>query len=181
VAVVGCGGGPPTVALPKGATPAAAHAALTSPGSSSPARPSPAAGTRHGAIITYLSIWPAGDRAERSGSAAEARTILAAYASPSYIEFMIDGMRAYWRQRELATGYMSDHILHATVTTGRGGRQVATVVDCQDASHHRLTGAMTGQVIPRTRGPRQAWLQASLTFISGRWLVSQITHVSNRC
>jgi hypothetical protein len=181
VAAAGCGGGQPTAALPRRATPAAAPGTLTFPASSSPAQPSPAAGTRHGAISTYLSIWPAGDRAERSGSAAEARTILAAYASPAYIEFMIGGMRAYWRQREVAAGYMSDHILHATVTTGRNGRQVATVVDCQDASHHRLTGATTGKVIPGTRGPRQAWLQASLTFTGGHWLVSQITHVSNRC
>ena len=176
VAVAGCGGSQPSVALPAPATPLAAPASVTPAAS-----PSPVTGTRHGAIAAYMSIWPAGDRAERSGRAARARAILASYATPSYTRFMIGGMRGFWRRHELATGYMTDHVMRATVATSRSGQQAAIVVDCQDARHHQLTQAATGRAIPGTRGPRRARLYASLTFSGGRWLVNQITYVSGAC
>jgi len=176
VAGAGCGGAQPPVALPARATAAAAPASVTPAAS-----PSPVTGTRQGAIAAYMSIWPAGDRAEQSGSAARARAILAPYATASYARFMVGGMRGFWRRHQLATGYMTDHVMRAAVATSRRGQQAAIIVDCQDAQHHQLTQAATGRIIPGTRGPRRARLYAALTFSGDRWLVNQITYVSGTC
>jgi hypothetical protein len=168
-----CSSAQPNVPLPSRASQVSAP---------SPVSPAPAAtSARAAAIAAYLAIWPAGDRAERSGSAASARAILAPYATAAYIGFMVSGMAGYWQRHEVARGHMVDHVMQAVVLTGRGGRQAAIVVDCQDASHHWLASGSSGQVIPGTSGPSRAKLNASMALAGGRWVVGNITFTGNTC
>jgi hypothetical protein len=172
----GCSARQPAADLPR-KTPHASAAALDP----SPA-PTPAAvAERQGVIAAYLAIWAAGDRAERSMSAAAAQAILGPYTTAAYARSMVAGMSGYWARHELARGRMIDHVTRVALLTGRGGRRAAIVVDCQDASHHHLVSAGTGRIIPGSRGPSQAGLQASLTHANGRWQVGNITFTGNSC
>src|SRR5262245_50291520 len=148
LAVAACSSGSASTPAAGKSSPASAPVAAPS----TPA-PSPAVTSRQAAIAAYRAFWPAGDRAERTGTAAKARAILAGHATPAYIRFMVHGMARYWRQHQLAHGHMTDHVLTAKVVTGTGGHPAAVVVDCQDASQHELVSAGTGHVIAGSQGP----------------------------
>jgi hypothetical protein len=175
----GCASQPHVHLPPKAASSTSASSPATPPSPS--ATVTPQAAGRQAAIAAYLAIWPAGDRAERSGTPARAKAILAPYTTAAYAQFMVAGMRRYWRHHEVATGAMKDHIEQATVRTGRGGQRAALIVDCQDAHGHALKDARTGHVIAGSRGPRHAKLYASLTWTGGRWQVIHITFAGNTC
>jgi hypothetical protein len=131
-------------------------------------------------IAAYLAIWPAGDRAERTGSAAAALSVLRPYATAAYARTMVTGMQPYWQHHETARGHMSDHVLKVAVLAGRGGHRAAIVTDCQDASQHYLA-SRTGRPVPGTRGPAQASLTATLARANGSWRVAGITFTGTSC
>ena len=172
-----CSSGPSSAQLPPKATQTSAP---------SPASPTPSAAsapTRKAAIAAYLAMWPAGDQAERTGTARQARTILAPVATPSYIRVLLAGMAPFWRHHEIARGHVVDHIQSATVLTGQDGQFAAIVVDCQDASHRELVSVRGGhtRVIPHSSGRRQIKFNASLAYRHGRWLVDNVTFEGNKC
>jgi hypothetical protein len=163
-----CSSGGSTVNLPAKATPTGTAAAPT---------PSPTAtSARQAVIAAEMAIWQAGDRAERSGSAVQARAILSPYATPTYIRFMIAAMRPFWQRHELAWGRDIEHVKTVTIY----GR-TAFVLDCQDASHHSLARASTGNVISSTYGPAHAKLDVMLVRGGQRWRVNKIEFMGSSC
>jgi len=128
-------------------------------------------------IAAYLALWPAHQRAERSGSAAKARAILARYATQSYTSTLIAEMRGSWRRREVAVGHVSDRILHAGVGSSRAGQPIAVIADCQNAAGYGLARRGKHRIIAGTAGPRRAYLQVTLVLGGGRWRVRSIQYL----
>jgi hypothetical protein len=176
LALAACSAGQASTPAPAKATSASAPATASSAPSSSPA-----AATRRAAIAAYRAFWPAGDRAERSGHAGQARAILAGYATPAWIQVMVTGMAPFWRRHEVARGRMIDHVESARVLTGAGRNPAAFIVDCQDASHHAVASATSGKIVPGSAGPAHAQLAATLIYRHGRWLIRGITFKGNQC
>src|SRR5262249_43308450 len=116
LALAACSPSQPSVQL----SPTSPHASGPSPAPSSPAASSPAAADRAAVVAASRALWPAGDRAERTGRKEQARAILAPYATPSYIRVLLAGMAPFWRRHEIARGYVINHIRSATVLTGQG-------------------------------------------------------------
>ncbi len=167
-----CGAGIRPVSLP--AKQSSSAAAAPAP------RPAVPRSPRQTVIAAYLAFWPASSRAEKAGNAAAARTILAAYADPNYISYMITGMQAAWAKHEVSWGASVEHIQSVTLGVIKG-EQTALVKDCQDDSHDGLADAKTGDLLPGTVGSAQQELYASLSLINGRWLVEQVTFVGDTC
>jgi hypothetical protein len=168
-----CSGGQAPVKLPAKPSRASAATSAQSPSAS------PAAATPKAAVESaYTASWAASDKAERSGQDAAARAILAPYVTTSYLGTILTRMAPYWTRHEAAAGYMIDHIKSVYVNSGRA----AVVVDCQDASHHYLVDAATGQEVPGSRGPSHAELYTSLGLGSdGKWRVASVTFVAGSC
>lgn len=166
----------PSASLP----PKAPHTSTPSRAAASSAAPSPAS-ARQAVIAAYLAIWPAGDRAERTGSTDAALSVLGPYTTAAYARTMVAGMQPYWQHHQTARGHMSDHVLKVAVLTGHGGHQAAIVTDCQDATHHYLASARTGKPVPGTRGPAHASLTATMAHANGRWRVAGITFTGKSC
>lgn len=182
VALTACGGQQP-VKLPPKASPAAATSAAATPSpAASPSTSPPAGHTKAAAAAAYLASWPAASQAERAGSAARARKILAGHFTPSYATYVISRMRPDWRKHEVAWGQVVVHIKKVSVFKSRhGGKWAAVVVDCQDASHAGLARASTGKVISSTLGSRHEEMYASLGYEAGRWLIANIEYVGSSC
>jgi hypothetical protein len=125
-------------------------------------------------VTAYLALWPAHQRAERSGSRAKAQAILARYATGPYARALVAEMRGAWRRHEVAVGHVTDHILHAGVGSSRTGQPIAIIADCQNAVHYGLAHRGRQRIIAGTSGPRHIYLSASLTFTGGRWRVRSI-------
>jgi hypothetical protein len=168
-----CGASAPSVSLPPKQPSAPAAAAL--------ALPTASTSSKQAVSIAYLAFWPASSQAEKAGNATAARRILAPYVAPSYISYMISGMRSAWTKREVSWGASIEHIQSVTVATLHSGEQTAVVKDCQDDSRDALASAETGVLVPGTLGSADQELYASLSLISGRWLIEQITFVGDTC
>jgi hypothetical protein len=178
LALGACSSGPPSADLP----PKATQTSAPPPASPAPS-PSPAATTRQAAIAADLAIWPAGDQAERTGKAGQARAILASVATPSEIQVLLANFAPFWRRHQIARGHVINHIQSTTVLTGRDGQLAAIVVACQDASHRELASTRGGHVstIPHSSGQKQIKFSASLAYSHGRWLVDHITFEGLKC
>jgi hypothetical protein len=167
-----CGASTPAVSLPpkQSSAPAAASPSVAA-----------ATSSRQAVINAYLAFWPASDRAEKTGNADAAQAILAQYVDPNYISYMISGMQSAWTKNEVNWGASVEHIQSVTVGTFNSGAQTAMVKDCQDDSRDGLASAQTGVLVAGTVGAAHQELYASLSLVSGHWLIEQVTFVGDTC
>jgi predicted small lipoprotein YifL len=167
-----CGASTPAVSLPPKQSSAPVAAA-----------PSVAAATssKQAVINAYLAFWPASDRAEKTGNADAAQAILDQYVDPNYISYMVTGMQSAWTKNEVNWGASVEHIQSVTVGTFNSGAQTAVVKDCQDDSRDGLASAQTGVLVPGTLGAAHQELYASLSLVSGHWLIEQVTFAGDTC
>jgi hypothetical protein len=167
-----CGASAPSVSLPpkQSSAPTAASPSVAA-----------ATSSKQAVISAYLAFWPASDRAEKTGNATAAQSILAQYVDPNYISYMISGMRSAWTKNEVNWGASVEHIQSVTVATFNSGAETAVVKDCQDDSHDGLANAQTGVLVSGTLGSAHQELYASLSLVSGHWLIEQVTFVGDTC
>ncbi len=165
--VAGCGG-QASVPLPAHSTPA--HAPTASP---SPADTGSATAQ---VIAAYTAYFPASKAAE-AAAPSRAQAILAPYAAQPYLRNVLAQMASYRARDEVASGYVTPHVIRVTVS----GR-LATVYDCQDASHATLTNTRTGKVTPSLKGSARTYLIAGLVLgKDGRWRITSLAHVAMPC
>ena len=170
--LAGCGASAPSVSLPprQSSAPAAASPSVAA-----------ATASKQAVIDAYLAFWPASDQAEKTGNADAAQAILAPYVDPNYIGYMISGMQSAWTKNEVNWGASVEHIQSVTVGTFNSGAQTAVVKDCQDDSRDGLASAQTGVLVPGTLGAAHQELYASLSLVSGHWVIEQVTFVGDTC
>jgi hypothetical protein len=167
VTLAGCGS-PASAPLPAHST--SLHAPTAAPS------PSGTGSAREQVIAAYTAYFPASQAAE-AAAPARAQAILAPYAAQPYLGRVLAQMASYRARDEAASGYVTPHVIKVTVT----GR-LATVYDCQDASHATLTNTRTGQVTPPLKGSARTYLIASLALgTDGRWRITSLAHVAVPC
>jgi hypothetical protein len=159
---------PASVPLPARST--SLHAPATSQS------PSGTGSARQQVIAAYTAYFPASQAAE-AAAPARAQAILAPYAAQPYLGRVLAQMASYRARDEAASGYVVPHVIKVTVT----GR-LATVYDCQDASHATLTDTRTGKITPPLKGSARTYLIASLARgTDGRWRITSLAHVAVPC
>jgi hypothetical protein len=167
VTLAGCGS-PASVPLPARSTSLRAPTAAPSPSGPEPARQQ--------VIAAYTAYFPASEAAE-AAAPARAQAILAPYAAQPYLGRVLAQMASYRARHQAASGYVIPHMIRVTVS----GR-LATVYDCQDASHATLTDTRTGTVTPPLKGSARTYLIASLALgRDGRWRITSLAHVAVPC
>ena len=138
--------------------------------------PSGTGSARQQVIAAYTAYFPASQAAE-AAAPARAQAILAPYAAQPYLGRVLAQMASYRARDEAASGYVVPHVIKVTVTG-----PLATVYDCQDASHATLTDTRTGKVTPPLKGSARTYLIASLARgTDGRWRITSLAHVAVPC
>jgi len=159
---------PASVPLPARST--SLHAPAT------PQSPSGTGSARQQVIAAYTAYFPVLEHAE-AASPARAKAMLAPYAAQPYLGTVLAQMSSYRARDEAASGYVIPHVIKVTIS----GR-LATVYDCQDASHATLTNTRTGKVTPPLQGSARTYLIASLALgRDGRWRMTSLAHVATPC
>lgn len=163
--VAGCGG--------QASVPLPSHSPSAPAPTSSPADTRSA---RQQVIAAYTAYFPASKAAE-AATPSRAQVLLAPYAAQPYLRNVLAQMASYRARDEAASGYVIPHVIRVTVN----GR-LATVYDCQDASHATLTNTQTGKVTLPLKGSARTYLIASLVLgRDSRWRITSLAHVAVPC
>jgi hypothetical protein len=164
LALAACGG-QASVALPGKAAPEASPAAVAG----APQTP------QDQVVAAYNGYWQALGQALDARNAANARSILAAYAASALIPSLISGFETDWARGEVQYGRPVPHILSVRIAGDR-----ANVHDCADFSNAGVQSASTGQVIG-SLGNSRVNMISTLVLTGGRWLVSNQVPVVLSC
>jgi hypothetical protein len=166
-AAVGCSG-QASVSLPPKASPVSAPASAATSASAQPPKAAVAA-----AYAGYFPVLLAAEKAPAS----RAQAMLAPYAAQPYLGHVLSQMASYQAQHEVSTGYVVPHVTSVQVSGG-----LATVRDCQDASHAGLADSRTGRAVPGTTGSSRTFLIATLARgADGRWRLTSLAHTAASC
>ena len=167
LAVPACAG-QQAASLPATAPPLTAPAARTAS--------APAASAAQAVSAAYTAYFPASKAAE-AGPPGRAEATLAPYAAQPYLGQVLSQMAVYRARGQTAWGQVIPHVTKITVHA-----RLATVYDCQDASHAALASTSTGTVIPGTAGAARTSLIASLSLgRDGHWRLTSLAHVDVPC
>lgn len=156
------------------------ESAVLSPASTTPVAsipiPRPAPSNTHERVEqAYTEFWDVLGQAGRS-TPDEAQSLLKPYATGSYLDHLVDGVRGMRRQGREPAGRVVPRVKEVWVS-----KDDAKVVDCQDVSGASLVESRTHRTLP-TQGGDSANIEATLRRgKDGKWRLTGVTIKDKPC
>lgn len=115
-------------------------------------------------------------KAQLSGNATVARSLLSPYMPPDRVSGMVSALASIWSQGEKYYGTDIPHVLRVTVNGA-----TAFAYECDDTSSSGLQYTASGKVVPGSQGIQDLNLITKLLLSNGRWLVQNQSVVDEPC